>query len=323
MPLGLTPYISPTTLISAPTGIDFTTIPDVDSSPAQQNAEQWNICMRATSMADQYCGQLLRASVDIEVLRGPDYRVTVGPQAGGGVPSPYWGLAGGNARAIMSRWPILAVNSVKVAANGVWPRVWTTLPAGFAEPELPPYGIYNSSAPQDDAYGGQAIIIAPGYVCWNLGRNGYVLQISYVNGWPHTSLTASAAAGATTISVTDTTGWALANYPGTVTGATGTFKDGGQTETVTVTAASVTSGPGTLTLSSALQYPHQNGTILTTLPEAVEQACILFGTAQALTRGATTTTIHSIGGHSQSTGGDTTMLNAEAELLLHPFRRMI
>lgn len=323
MPLGLTPYISPTTLINAPTGIDFTTIPDVDSSPAQLNAEQWNMCMRATSMADQYCNQLLRATIDTEILHGPDYRVVVGPQAGGGYPSAYWGTSGSNCRAILSRWPILTVNSVKVGANAVWPRVWTTVPSGFYEPELPPDAMFNSSAPSDDAYGGQAILIAPGYVDWCLGRNGYILQIQYTNGWPHTSITVSAAAGASTISVADTTGWALPNYAGTLTGATGAFKDGGQTEAVKVTASSTTSGPGTLTLSSPLGYPHVAGTIVSCLPAAVEQACILFCTAQALVRGATSTTIHSIGGHAQSSGGDITGLNAEAELLLHPFRRII
>jgi hypothetical protein len=323
MPLNITPYISPATLTSAPTGIDFSTIPDVDSSPAQINAEAWNICMRATSMADQYCNQILRATIDTEILHGPDYRLTVGPQAGGGSRSAYWGVSGSNARAIMSRWPILAVNSVKVSSNAVWPRSWTTLPAGFAEPELPPYGIYNSSAPLDDAYGGQAILIAPGYVDWCLGRNGYIVEVTYINGWPHTSLTANAAAGTNSISVSDTTGWATANYAATVTGATGTFKDGGQTESVTVTAASVTSGPGTLTLSSNLVYPHEIGTVLSTLPAAVEQACILFGAGQALVRGATSTTIHSIGGHSQSTGGDVVGLNAQAEILLHPYRRTI
>lgn len=323
MPLGLTPYISPSTLIAAPTGIDFTTIPDVDSSPAQQNAEQWNLCMRATSMADQYCGQLLRASIDVEVLHGPDYRVIVGPAAGGGWASNYWGTYGSNARALMSRWPIVAVNSVRVAPNGVWPRTWTTLPAGMFEPESPPWGLFNSSAPSDDAYGGQAILIAPGYVNWCLGRNGYILEVTYVNGWPHTSITANAVAGATSITVADTTGWAITNYQGTVTGATGSFRDGGQTEAVTVTASSTTSGPGTLTLSSALQYPHEMGTVVSTLPAAVEQACILFCTAQALVRGATSTTIHSIGGHSQGTGGDITGLNSEAEILLHPFRRTI
>lgn len=323
MPLGITPYISPTTLTSAPTGVDFSTIPDVDSSPAQINAEQWNMCMRATSMVDQFCGQLLRASIDTEIARGPDYRVTVGPKAGGASLTPYGGITGNNCRVIMSRWPVMAVNSVKVCPNSLWPRVWTSVTAGFFEPEYPPYGFFNSSSPADDAYGGQAIIIAPGWVDWCYGRNGWVIQINYTNGWPHTSLTASASAGATQVTVADTTGWALANFAATVTGATGTFKDGATTESVTVTASSTTSGPGTLTLSSALQYPHVNGTILTTLPAAVEQACILFGAAQALVRGATSTTIHSIGGHSQSSGGDIVGLNSEAEVLLHPFRRMI
>lgn len=309
--------------MNAPTGIDFTTIPDPNTNdPAATNSELWNLCVRATSMADQYCNQLLRATIDTEVLHGPDYRVVVGPAAGGSYPSPYWGLQGYNARAIMSRWPIVAVNSVKVSPN-TFPRTWTTVPAGFAEPELPPYGFFNSVAPADDAYGGQAIIIAANYVNWCLGRNGFILQVQYTNGWPHTSLTATAAAGATTITVEDTTGWAITNYEATITGATGVVKDGGQQEAVTVTASTTTSGPGTLTLSSALQYPHVKGTIVTTLPAAVEQACILFCTAQALTRGATTTTIHSIGGHSQSTGGDIEGLNSEAEILLHPFRRTI
>src|SRR5215469_2795743 len=98
MPLGIAPYISPLTLQNAPTGIDFTTIPDVDSTPSQMNAELWNLCLRATSMADQYCNQLLRASVDTEIHHGPDFRVVVGPAAGGGWPSPYWGTTGGNCR---------------------------------------------------------------------------------------------------------------------------------------------------------------------------------------------------------------------------------
>ena len=96
----------------------------------------------------------------------------------------------------------------------------------------------------------------------------------------------------------DCTGWAITNYYGTYTGATGRIVDSGQQEAVHVTAASVTAGPGTLTLSSALNYPHQAGTLVTTMPAAVEQACIYFCTAEALTRGATSTTIHAVGGGS-------------------------
>lgn len=323
VPLGLTPYISPATLTQASTGVDFSSIPaTLYPDPQGNNAELWNICQRATAMADQYCNQVLRATMDTEIMHGPDYRVTVGPQAGGAYPTPYWGNAGSNARLIMSRWPVLAVSSIKVSPNN-FPRSWTTVPAGYSEPELPPYGIFNSVAPADDAYGGQAIILSAGYVGWNFGRNGYVLQVSYINGWPHTSLATAASAGDTVISVADTTGWAISNYEDSVTGTTGVFKDGGQQEAASVTAASTTSGPGTLTLSSPLQFTHQGGVVFSTLPGAVEQACILFGAGQALVRGATTTTIHAVGGHGQSSGADFTELNTEAEVLLQPFKRTI
>ena len=272
-----------------------------------------------TDKVNGYCNQVLRATVDIEVLRGPDYRVTTGPAAGGSSPTPYWGTAGFNTRAILARFPILAVTQVQVSPN-TFPRNWTTLPANWAEPEYPPFGIYNSVAPAGDAYGGQAIIIGSGYVNKCLGRNGYILMISYINGWPHAEITANATAGSNSITVSDCTGWGITSYQGII-GATGVIKDAGQQETVHVTAASVASGPGTLTLNSNLVYPHEQGTLLTTLPASIEEACILFGAAEALTRGATSSTIHDIGGHSQFTGGDIVGLNTEAELLCHPFRR--
>lgn len=324
LPLSLVPYVTPTTLQNAPTGIDFSTIPATPSfDPAANAAELWNLCQRATAMADQYANQTLRATIDTEVLHGPDYRVVTGPAAGGAFPTPYWGAAGSNTRCIMARWPVLEVTQVMVSANAVWPRSWTTLPAGFAEPEYPPFGLYNSIAPASDANGSQAILIAPGYVTRNLGRNGYILQITYVNGWPHTEITGNVAAGVSVVPVNDTTGWAIANYQATVTGATGVIKDAGRQESVHVASASTTSGPGTLTLSSPLVYNHGPGTLLTTLPAAIEQAAILFCCAQALVRGATSTTIHSVGGHSASSDQDISTLNAEAELLLHPYRRTI
>jgi hypothetical protein len=227
-----------------------------------------------------------------------------------------------NARAMMSRWPILSVTQVMVASNAAWPRAWQTVPTGFYEPEIPPIGIFNSVAPSASAFGGQAVLIAPGFINWTNGRNGYAVQITYTNGWPHAQITTSATAGSTQLAVDDCTGWASVSYFGQ-TGATGVIKDAGQQETSHVTSATAIAGPGTLGLSSALVYPHVQGTIFTTMPAAIEQACILFTAADALTRGATTTTIHDIGGHAQNTGGDIAGLNTEAELLLHPFRRTI
>ena len=45
--------------------------------------EMWNMCGRATARVDGYVNQVLRATVDTELLYGPDYRVTVGPASGG------------------------------------------------------------------------------------------------------------------------------------------------------------------------------------------------------------------------------------------------
>ena len=281
------------------------------------------MCARATSKVDNYCNQTLRATIDTELLHGPDFRVTSGPGAGGSSPSPYWGTAGFNSRIILSRWPVLEVTNVQTCPNSLFPRQWTSLPSGYYEPELPPLGIYGSAIPGGTAQGGQAIIVAPGYITWNYGRNGWAIQITYINGWPHTEIDEFVDAGSSTIVVDDTTGWAITNYYGTYTGATGVIKDAGQQEAIHVTATSTTSGPGTLTLSSPTVYPHAAGTLVTTLPAAIEEACILFATAEALTRGATSTTIHDIGGHSQGTGGDIVGLNTEAELLCAPFRRTI
>ena len=324
LPLGLSPYISPVTLTTSPTGIDWTTIvPWDDATPAQNEVEIWNMCARATAKVDGYCNQTLRATADTELFHGPDYRVTVGPGGGGSYPTPYWGNAGFNARIILSRWPVLTVTNVQTCPNSQWPRQWTSLPTGYYEPETPSIGIYGASQPGGSAQGGQAIIVAPGYITWGLGRNGWAIQVSYVNGWPHTEISVTATAGESVITVDDTTGWATENYYGTYTGATGVVKDSGQQEAIHVTTSSTISGPGTLTLSSPLTYPHQAGTLITTLPATIEQACILFATAEALTRGATSTTIHDIGGHSQGTGGDVVGLTTEAELLIHSYRRTL
>jgi hypothetical protein len=325
LPLGLAPYISPLTLQTAPTGVDWTTIgdPAADPTPAENINEMWMMCGRATSRADGYVSQTLRATIDTELVHGPDYRVTVGPASGGSYPTPYWAnTSAQNARIILSRWPVLQVTQVQTCPNNTWPRQWTTLPTGYAEPEVPPLTVYGSVSPGGSAEGGQAVLVGGGYINWRYGRNGWAVLVSYINGWPHCSLTAACAAGDTMISVNDTTGWAITNYYGT-TGATGRVVDSGQQEAVHVTAASVTAGPGTLTLSSPLNYPHQAGVLVTTMPASIEQACIYFCTAEALTRGATSTTIHAVGGGAQSSSGGARELIEEGELLCHAYRRTI
>jgi len=311
LPVSPTPYITPSTLISAPTGIAWSTIPPGrDVTPAMHYAEQLNICQRATAQADQYCNQVLRATTDTELYHGPgEFRFNIQQST--------W-----NTRIILQRWPVINISQVKVSASSVWPRQWITLPANWYEPENPTTGLYGSVIPTASGEGGQAILIGPGYIDWSLGRSGYAVQVAYQNGWPHCGLTAAANAGDMTIAVDDTTGWTTAQALTGAVGATGVIYDGGQQEIIQVTASSTTSGPGTLTLASGLQFAHEVGIAVSTLPASVQWATILFGAAMALARGATSTTVHDITGGAQHAGGAIELVS-QGELLLHPYRRTI
>ena len=311
-PAGETPYCTIPELLAAPTGVAWSTIPSGSGVvPAQRTAEQLNILGRSTARADGYCNQVLRATLDYEQVAGPDFRLTV--QNGTG-----------NGRLILSRWPILSIVSVEVSANAVFPRQWSSIPAGQWDIEVPSLPIYSSVAPSAAIDGGQAIVIPPGWVNWALGRHGWLVRVQYVNGWPHTSLTSAVEAGTTTLPVDDCTGWAITSEWGN-TGAAGTVYDSGYQETVQCTAASVTSGPGNLTIASPLNFAHSAGTMVTSLPQQVIEAVILFSAAEALQRGATSTTVHSIPGGPGGGGsmGTITEYVAAGERLLAPLRRTI
>lgn len=308
-----TPYITPSMLTSAPTGIAWSIIPFPKSNSQQQYEEQLNICWRATGIVDNYCNQVLRATADTEYYNGPDYRVTIQKT--------------GNGRIVLQRWPVLQVLAVSVSPNASFPRQFTTLPAGFYDIEHPIIGIYGSTTPSAAGDGGQAVLVAPGYINWALGRNGYRIAISYLNGWAHTSMTASAAAGATTLSVDDVTAF---------TGAASFVYDGANTETVNITAvtantplvlpisgATVPAGPGTLTLATPLANAHAAGTVVSSLPQDVIWAAVLAATAQALESGIDAITIQNIPG-SQTVGGHgISELTEQYEVILEPYRRTV
>jgi hypothetical protein len=124
------------------------------------------------------------------------------------------------------------------------------------------------------------------YTTWNSGfptsyygpwpsTNGQMLAVySYVAGWPHSTLAVSANVGDTTITVTPPTPGATKLY-GAYAGTALTIKDGAQTEQVVVTSVNGL----VVTLASPLQYAHAipaspDATVVTALPNAVEEACI-------------------------------------------------
>jgi len=299
----VTPYVTPELLLSAPTGISWATIPDKGAPVPAQQAEQMNICIRATAEADRICNQVLRATADPVTMYGPDYYLTVGPN---------W-----VARMQLPRWPVLSVVSARVSPAAAFPPVWQTIPTDGIRVQNPPVGV-----PGDAGAGCAVALIAPGYVSWQNGRNGYMVELTYLNGWPHTSLTADATSGATTIAVDDVTGWL---------GATGTIFDGANTEQITVTAVTpiVTGtatpiGPGMLTLATSLLNDHVSGVLVTTMPENIQWATIMLASAQALTRGATATTIQALPGvRTAMGGGDAGGLIKTATDILNTYARVI
>lgn len=274
----------------------------------QKQAALANVCLLASTEIDGFLNFPIRAVLNTEQEQGPNYRVTVRNSTREG-------------RMILSRWPVTNISSVQVAPAGVYPIQWTPVPAGSYRPEYPVIGHPSPNVPSGSGEGGQAILIAPGYVNWCRGRWGVVVQATYTHGWPHTSLTAAAAAGSSTLSVSDCTAWGpfAAGSPG----AAGTIYDtlAGQ-EPISVAAASAETGPGTLTLDSPLAYPHAASVMVSSLPTDVIWAAALFAAAAALTRGAQATVNAAAPGRG---GGGTAVreLKEHGWNLLDTFRRTI
>jgi hypothetical protein len=298
------PYINPEILRAASTGISWQEIPARNSTPAQQIAEQWNICRRATSMIDTEVNQRLRATVSTETLPCPDYRVTIIGSTGA-------------ALVILARKPILSVLSGQIAALSP-PLVYQPIPGNAFVINQPAPGVYDSSVPGDAAESGQTLTLAAGYVTAWAGRRGQMLQVTYISGYPHCTLTADSPAGSDALTVDDTTGWAPP--AGTAAGASGMAYSSGNEEVVRCQATSAVRGPGTLILDAPTGLAHQAGTIISALPSQVMQAAILFAVSQALVRGATATQIGSISGGT-SHGDNPAWFAGEAELLCKPYRR--
>lgn len=294
-----TPYVTPSLLTTAQTGIAWGTIPARDATANAQLAAQKDLCLRSTGMVNRYVDQELRARLRTETVYGPDFRMTIEPN--------------GAVRVILPARPIIKVTGGRATITSVFPRQWTEIAADQFDLEQPQT---SANAGVEDL-GGQAVLLAPGHITRALGRNGYGLQIDFVSGFPHTELTANAAVGATAVSVAELTGWTV--------GDVASLDQGGQPEEqATVAALSGTSGPGMVTLTAPLAAAWPTGALFTALPAPVTQAAILYATAQALTRSASVTTVQSAGTGSSRTGRAASPLDLQkiAEQYLRPYRRV-
>ena len=282
------PYLSLAEYKNAPTALDYGNLV-VGGNQAAQDAELSNAITRASSYIDQYCNQIIGATVDVE-----QQRVRV--------------KSDGTLRVHPKYFPVVALTDFNYGAN---PNSLTQAPdcsiAWLEEQQIVfPY----SQLPTTMSSQGPLSFGFPG----TAGTEMYV-KYTYVNGYTNTLSTALVSAGATSITVDDDTG--------IVPGESLKIFDGASTENVTV-SSTYTFGSNTVTLAAPLLFSHAAGVTVSALPAAVKQAAILITTAFLKIRGdaalimdVTTRPSMQVDG-SQKVGSDIAL----AQQLLLPFRRI-
>ena len=285
-PLGSHPYITIAEYKQAPTAVDVDDFVG-GGSLALNDVELGNVLARASSWMDAHCGQVLAATVDTENFRCRASR-------------------DGFLRMHPRYSPIAAVVS---AAFGSSPQSLQTLDVSTAwiesESVVFPLTLSNFSFLGSIQFSRNYQVLAEQFA-----------TITYVNGYAVTVISASANAGATSLTVGELAGFT----PNTKF----TIFDGVSTEIATVASTFVaSSGPGTVTLASALLYSHAVGVSASALPPAVKQACIYMTNVILKSRGNAALVMDSITattivGNNPNVSNDYNM----ACELLKPFRRI-
>lgn len=232
-----TPYLTVAEYKQAPTAID---VNDLVGGGTQgiNDAELGNVIRRASGWIDSHCNQTLAATVDTDALRGRVDRrgfITIHPRY----------------------WPVTQVVSV---SYGPLPNLMASVDTSilWIEQQQIVLPIQGLSA----AFSGP-IQFSGNY---STTREQF-FQVTYVNGYANTGLTASVAASASAVPVADLTGF--------VAGLQFEVYDGAATEVLTVASTFLpTTGAGSLPIEGVTTAAHTNGAGASAVPPAVKQACI-------------------------------------------------
>jgi len=248
------PYLSVAEYKNAPTSIDYDNLV-VGGNANAQDAELERVILRASSFMDEYLNQNLVANRQTETQRT---RFT---------PQGYIALH-------PNQSPVIALESFYY---GPTPGLITALTdcstAWFENQQLiiPISSMaLNWSSQGPLAFGGGA----PNQIIFT--------KYTYVAGFVNNPIV-SATAGASSLVVERATG--------IVAGQMLRIIDGANSETVYV-SSSYTYGSTTVTLASPLTYSHAAGSIISNMPNAIKQACILITTAFIKVRGDNSLTMN-------------------------------
>lgn len=242
-PYRTAPYLTVAEYKTAPTGVDVGSLVP-GGQPGTEDAVLADVISRASGWVDEIANQILAATVNTEAKRlrtRADGSLVVHPDS----------------------WPILEVRDLQYGPtpasliqlsdlSGLWveeQQFVVTFPGAAMSTSVGPLQL-----------GG----LTPG--------QRLLVRYTYVNGWPNTLLTTAAAAGATSLTVDDTTGI----YAGTRL----TVDSGSIEEQVTVAAVA-----GQVLTVPATTFAHNAKVSVHALAPQVKQACVLLTSALIKTRG--------------------------------------
>ncbi|NBU93460.1 MAG: hypothetical protein EBS18_02710 [Actinobacteria bacterium] len=282
-----TPYLTIAEYKNAPTAIDYDNLV-VGGNANAQDAELTNAITRASSWVDQYCNQVIGATIDTEQQRK---RIS----------------SDGTIRFNPKYAPIVGLTSFSYGSDPTTLITAADCSIAWLEENtiIFPYAnlatSYSSQGPLQFGFPGTA------------GTEVFI-RYTYVSGYFNSTIV-TATSSATSITVVDGTG--------ITTGDMLKIYDGYNSENVTV-ASTYTFGSNTIPITSPLLYSHASGTAISDMPAAIKEATILATTAflkirgdNSLTLAVTTRGSEAVQG-GQKIGTDLAL----AEQLLKPFRRI-
>lgn len=294
------PYVTVAEFRASPTWLDTDDLIPA-GAPAQQDAELYNVLLRASSWADNWCGQRLSAHSAYEQTRARVDR---------------WG------RIILhpSNVPVRQVTGVAYGTDFQNLTELTDLTQTWIEDAR---GIVVSSVPWRGTFSGTLEFgsVPPS------GGEVYV-AFQYVAGYAVTTLASPATAAQSSIVVANATGIQPQSTVlfGTLPGSTLRVWDPALEEAVTV-GTSYTAGATTVPLSAPLINSHVTGTGVSELPPEVHQAVIELAVALLMRENVTDEepfagTPYGPTTRQSAAGGAAGGLVDHARELLEPYRRV-
>lgn len=272
-------YVTPAEFKAAPTGVDVSQLVP-GGSPAANAAALVMQLQRASAYADNFCQKVIAATVDVQAGQ---YRVQRDKALGSVIKVP------------LDNTPVIAISDIRLGRT--------------------PDAIALQPTPKN-LWIGRKVATIP--VSGTHGESVFA-QISYVNGWANTALTAAAAPGALSLTV--------ASSLGIMPGQQLNIQSPNNAETLTVSTAYLPSNTAINTLvpvTTPIVGTYGIGDTVTAFPQDIKQAVILIAKSLIKTRGSESIVIASTSSQPDSVDRLEHGVSSDMDMaldLLAPYRR--